>query len=375
MVKQRKPMYKQIEQYIMNQIQDRLWEPLSQIPSENELSKQFNVSRITVKNALLQLVEKGVVYRLQGKGTFVAKENHIGLSNIALDEYPLSSQRIIGFLMPRLDNRSTANVLSGIEDVLSENGYKMLFSKTNNSQDEEIKKIVEMKQANVQGLIIYPVEGEIYNNEILSLTLNQFPLVLVDRILKGIMTNSVISDNYDAGVEAVKYLCGLGHKSIGFISTKPEGTTSIEERIAGYEHELQNNHIPIDRNLRLTELSLEHSDEEVILLIQRFLLANPNMTAVLSANFSPHVIQAAIALGIGVPEDLSVLFFDDISYPDFAMIPPTVIAQDEYIMGQESARLIISQIENNVKEYKRVKLSSNLIVRKSTASPKNLSNN
>ncbi|GAB6930296.1 GntR family transcriptional regulator [Paenibacillus sp. JCM 10914] len=362
------PMYKKIEAHIIEQIRSGNWSPRTRIPSENELAEQFSVSRITVKNALTALVDKGVVHRLQGKGTFVSDHNAEDIEDITLYDREHENLPTIGFLLPRLDNRFTANLLSGIEDALSKNGYRLLFAKTNDSQDEEILKIQEMKQAGVKGLIIYPVEGEHYNNEILSLTLNRFPLVLLDRKLKGVETNSVSSDNYGAAIQAVKHLHELGHSQIGFISTVVEGTSSIEDRLDGYEQALEDHHILIDRSLQMTRLMMNSTDEEVISLIQQFIQTNPHMTALMSSNFSPHVIQAALGLGMSVPEDLSVIFFDDVEFPDFCMVPPTAVVQQELELGHEAGQLMIQQIENPSSEYHQIKLPTLLIPRQSTAS-------
>ncbi|QAY68113.1 GntR family transcriptional regulator [Paenibacillus protaetiae] len=366
MAKKYKPLYKKIENYIVDQIRNQNWKPLSRIPSENELAEQFSVSRITVKNALSELVERGVVYRLQGKGTFVADHYQEEMLDIPAVEYVSPPQKTIGFLLPRLDNRFTANLLSGIEDSLSERGYQLLFSKTNDSQEEEILKIREMQQHGVQGLIIYPVEGENYNNEILSLTLNRFPLVLLDRLLKGIDTNSVSSNHFEGAIAAVNHLHELGHQHIGFISTKAEGTSSIEERLAGYEKALEDHHILIDRSLEMTRLLINSSDREVSLLIEQFLLAHPHMTALLSSNFSQQVILTAQRLGIRVPENLSIVFFDDVDHPDFAIVPPTAVVQQERQLGREAGKLIVEQIESRSTEYHQIKLPTSMIVRQST---------
>jgi GntR family transcriptional regulator of arabinose operon len=370
MSKKYKPLYKKIESYIVDQIRSQHWKPLSRIPSENELAEQFKVSRITVKNALTDLVDRGVVYRQQGKGTFVADHYEKEILSLETRESDSrSASRTIGFLMPRLDNGFTANLLSGIEDALAESGYHLLFSKTNDSQEDEILKIREMLQYGVQGLIIYPVEGEIYNNEILSLTLGKFPLVLLDRLLRGIDTNSVSSNHSEGAMAAVHHLHELGHQHIGFISTKAEGTSSMEERLAGYEKALEYRHILINRGLEMTHLSIVSGIEEAEKLIEQFLLANPHMTALLSSNYSPQVIQTAHKLGIQVPEDLSVVFFDDVSDPDFAIVPPTVVVQQERNLGREAGRLIVEQIESGLDGYRQVKLPTELKVRRSTAKP------
>lgn len=363
------PMYKEIEQYIVSQIRSNKWPPLSRIPSENELAEQFQVSRITVKNALANLVEKGIVHRQQGKGTFVAVDHHQALDAMTGGGEAAAAaarKRTVGFLMPRLDNHFTANVLSGIEDELSKADYRMLFAKTNDSQQEEIVRIKDMLEAQVDGLIIYPVEGENYNSEILSLTLSKFPLVLVDRTLKGLDASSVSTDNFAASVEAIRHLCEYGHTSIGFVSSRADGTSSMEERLAGYESGLEQHGILIDRSLQMTNLTFDLTDAEIADKVRQYFDQQPQLTAVLVSNFGPHVIRAAMAAGRRVPEDLSVILFDDIPNPGFSLVAPTVLAQQEREIGREAARHMIYQLEQGQHICRRIKLPATLIAREST---------
>lgn len=371
MAKKYNPLYKRIEQYITDQIQKGNWQPGTRIPSENELSEQFGVSRITIKNALSELVNLGIVYRQQGKGTFVGELTQADvLSQIPKSALAQAPEKTIGFLIPRLDNRFTAQLLSGVEDAVCEKGYRLLFAKTNDSQQTEIQKIREMRELGVEGLIIYPVEGEHYNSEILSLTLNKFPLVLLDRVLKGVETHTVCSDHYNGAIEAVNYLHQLGHRHIGFLSTRTEGTTSMEERLAGYEQALEDHHILIDRNLEMTKLHIHHRTEDNNQLIEQFLQENRHMTALLSSNFSTQVVQIAQRLDIGIPDELSIIFFDDLVEADFAVIPPTAIVQQEVELGRKAGRLLIESIENRALDYRQMKLATSIVVRQSTSLPK-----
>ncbi|MFD2114750.1 GntR family transcriptional regulator [Paenibacillus yanchengensis] len=362
------PMYKEIEKYIIDQIRSNKWPPLSRIPSENELAEQFQVSRITIKNALTALVEQRIVFRQQGKGTFVASDYHQALQRltktVSLSE---KQDRTVAFLIPRLDNRFTARILSGIEDELAKNNCKLLFAKTNDSQPLEILKIKEMMEYPIDGLIIYPVEGETYNNELLSLTLSKFPLVLVDRLLKGIETNSVSSDHYAASIAAVQHLYQLGHTNIGFVSSKPEGTSSIEERIAGFEMGLEQHHILIDRSLQLTTLNYRLPMEENVVHLRQFLTDHPQLTAIIVSGFGPHATKTAIDMGLELPRELSIIYFDDIEYPELSLISPTVIAQPAQEIGREAVRLLLAQMDGNIAKAQQVRLPTELIVRHSTA--------
>jgi len=369
LVKNHVPMYKEIERHIISQIRSNNWTTNMKIPSENELAEQFHVSRITVKNALTNLVESGVIYRQQGKGSFVSPNHHIALDGLH-QKLNQNQKRTIGFLMPRLDNTFTANVLSGIEDELSNANYHLIFSKTNDSQSIEILRIKEMLEYGVDGLIIYPVEGENYNNEILSLTLSKFPLVLVDRFLKGLDTSSVSSDNFNAAIMAVDHLHELGHRQIALFSSKAEGTSSIEDRISGYEHGLEKHQILINRGLQVCNMTFEMSEEEIRSIVAGFLDAHPEVTAIIACNMGPQIIRAAIHANRSVPDDLSIIIFDDIPEADYSLLPPTVIAQQELEIGREAAKHIIEQIqhiEQGKQICRRIQLPASIIPRATTS--------
>ena len=362
------PLYKEIEQFIMSQIRNNNWATNSKIPSENELAAQFHVSRITVKNALTNLVESGVIFRQQGKGSFVSPNHHIALDSL-YQKQNNGQKRAIGFLMPRLDNRFTANVLSGIEDELSNANYHLIFAKTNDSQTHEILKIKEMLEYGVDGLIIFPVEGEHYNNEILSLTLSKFPLVLVDRFLKGIDTSSVSSDNYNASIDAVNHLYELGHRHIALFSSKAEGTSSIEDRISGYEQGLENNKILINRGLQVSNMTFDMTHEQIYTIVSNFLDENPEVTAIITCNMGVEIIRAVRETGRNVPKDLSIIIFDDIPDANYFHLSPTVIAQQELEIGREAAKHIIEQIqhiEQGEQVWRRIQLPTTIISRETT---------
>ncbi|WP_438347555.1 GntR family transcriptional regulator [Paenibacillus sp. FA6] len=362
------PLYKEIEQYIMAQIRSNNWTTNTKIPSENELAAQFHVSRITVKNALTNLVESGVIFRQQGKGSFVSPNHHIALDSL-YQKQNNGQQRVIGFLMPRLDNRFTANVLSGIEDELSNANYHLIFSKTNDSQTHEILKIKKMLEYGVDGLIIYPVEGEHYNNEILSLTLSKFPIVLVDRFLKGIDTSSVSSDNYNASIEAVDHLYELGHRHIALFSSKAEGTSSIEDRISGYEQGLENNKILINRSLQVSNMPFGMTDEQIYSIVSNFLDGNPEVTAIIACTMGVDIIRAVLKTGRHIPKNLSIIIFDDIPAANYSFLAPTVIAQQEVEIGREAAKHIIEQIqhiEQGEQICRRIQLPTTIIARDTT---------
>jgi len=379
--KVRVPLYNQIRQYVVDQINKDIWKPGSRLPSEAELAKQFNVSRVTIKTAITDLMNSGVIYRIQGKGSFVSE----GVSGEPVVYKPNKEAKLgtklIAFILPAIISSFRTKLLEGIERELSDKGYKLLYCSTMSSQEEEKRVLNEMTALGVSGIVIFPVDGESYNDQILRLKLSHFPFVVVDRYFRGIETNSVCVDNIEGGRLATDLLLSLGHRQIGLISTRITDTTSIEDRVAGYEKALSEYHIAVDHRLRLTNLNATDLDailkegqadpgslEEIIAFIQ----SNPAISAIFAVNLSVGltIIQAAESIGLRIPDDLSVVFFDQYEMADFAKIPPTCVIQNADEISKAAVELLLSAIRNPYGETRKVELVPKLLIRESCAPPK-----
>lgn len=128
----KKPLYSQIQEYIVQQIESGLWPPNYQIPPEREIADQFHVSRITAKNAMLGLVNEGYLYRHRGKGTFVATRNP-AISASEMKAAPASpllpAKKMIGFIMPWMESQYSSLLISGVEAELTRLSYHFLFKR------------------------------------------------------------------------------------------------------------------------------------------------------------------------------------------------------------------------------------------------------
>ncbi|MBP3962998.1 GntR family transcriptional regulator [Paenibacillus lignilyticus] len=361
-------LYEQIKHHLISEIELAHLLPHDKLPSESELTKQFSVSRITVKKAMSDLVELGIVYRIQGKGTYVAVQ---GKGAVAV-EPPIQPQRApaVALLLPFINNQHNALLINGVESMLSEAGYSLLLCNTENSIQKEERVIREMVERHVAGMIVYPVDGESYNREILHLTLKSFPLVVMDRYLRGIDTNCVCPDNFRGAQEGVNHLISLGHRHIGFLSTTINGTSSIEDRLLGYEKALAEHHIPIDRRYRYVDIELGEP-KPIKAKIRDFLSRHPELTAIFAINpgLGLQVIKVASEMGIRVPDDLSLIFFDDFELSEFYSVRPTFISQEENMLGKEAAKLLVSIMENPDQGTKKLFFPPKLIIRESTTKP------
>ncbi|RED57928.1 GntR family transcriptional regulator [Cohnella phaseoli] len=376
----RKPLYHQIRQYVTDQINQGIWKAGDRLPSEAELAKQFGASRVTIKTAISELIDNNAIYRVQGKGTFVSAD----ASGEPVVYEPKKEEnlgnRLIAFILPAIVSSFTTKLLDGMEKELSGKGYKLLYCSTASSQEEEKRVLNEVLALGVSGIVIFPVDGESYNEQILRLKLGHFPFVVVDRYFRGIETNSVCADNIEGGRLATEMLISLGHRQIGLVSTRITDTTSVEDRVAGYEKALSQHHIAVDHRLRITDfesirldsvLKDGQADPDALKAICTFIRSNPEMTAIFALNLSAGltIVQAVESIGLRIPEDLSVVFFDQFEMADFAKVPPTCIVQDATEISKAAVELLLSAIRNPYGEPRRVTLTPQLLIRESCAPP------
>lgn len=355
------PLYKQIKKHIIDQIQGGILRAGDRVPSEIELAKLFRVSQITSKNALIELVDEGYIYRVQGKGSFVtqeASENKI-IPSTAVENPPKSQSGLIGVSFPYLNTKVEHRLLYYLDKYIYERGFKMLMHNCRESSEEESSTIQSFLDSNVEGVIIFPTLDEHYNESILRLSLDKFPMVLIDRYLKKINTNIVSTDNVKASFDAVNYLINQGHRKIAYIS--PEITNSTtEDRALGFEKAFLENKLSIDKNLWcIIDLNTIDSDKDYD-YIHNFLANNPEITAIFTVNnrMLNLTTKALKALHRKVPDDIEIFTFDE---PDMDNI--NYILQDYKAICSNAVDLIISQINSTEFSTSHIIVPAELVLR------------
>lgn len=245
------PLYQQIEDTFMQQIQSGMLKTGDRLPSESEIVSTFHVSQITAKNALNNLAEQGVAERVQGKGTFVTAA-----------EVPHRSP-LIGIIFTTLKTSIDKELLDQLERFSQKNNIRFLFGLSRESIGEEVRLIDSFVNSSVEGLIIFPTESEIFNERIVKLQLDHFPLILIDRYFSKMNIPSVCSDNYEGGFKLAHYALEHKHKRLCFMTTQEENTATID-RQRGIEAAFTAQGLPIDKSLWLAVPS-ESDDQKTIM--------------------------------------------------------------------------------------------------------------
>lgn len=233
------PLYQQIKENFIKEIELGKLKSGDRIPSESEIMKTFHVSQITAKNALNSLAELGYVSRIKGKGTFVnfdEKNKH---------EYT------IGIIFTTLKTYIDKDLLNYIEYFAQKEKIRFFFGLSREVMEDEIKLINHFVDCGVEGLIIFPTESEIYNEHILKLNLQRFPLVLIDRYFSKLGIPCVTSDNFSGGYKLADLTIKKGFKRLSFITTAQENSATLD-RMQGIESAFVAHKTPINKNLWLT---------------------------------------------------------------------------------------------------------------------------
>ena len=237
-------------------------------------------------------------------------------------------------------------------------------------QTEESKAIKNMLDLGVDGLIIMPVHGTNYNKEILRLSLQQFPTVLVDRELKGIPLSYVGTDNFSSAKKLTEYLIRSGHRKIGFVAPSSLDTSSVLQRKEGFERAHRDSGILIDENLVLSQVystlpgkTPADNLKADLRVLEAYLRKNREMTAVFAVeyNIASALWLAAYNMGLKVPEDLEIVCFDSPS-SNIDRYPFTHMHQNQEKIGEESALQVLNLIKGDT-EVRDISIPADLILR------------
>jgi DNA-binding LacI/PurR family transcriptional regulator len=355
-------LYERLRAHLLDEIRSGRLTAGDRVPSELALAEQFNVSRITSKKALETLERDGLIVRYRGKGSFVA-ENRSGFGlppsagNPGLGNSVSSHQSLVvptlGYVVPSMSDVYGTRMLDAIEDRCSQLGYGLVLKRTHGEREIEDAAISRFVELGVHGLIIFPIHGEFYNDALLRIVLDGFPVVLVDRYLKGIAVNSVGSNNYEACRALTNVLIDRGIRNIGFFSLPPERTSSIEDRRRGFGAALREAGLPYDRSSLLMSLVctlpgeiLEASIEADRQRVNAYLDAHPEMTGFVACEYPLAIIleQVLIARGQGELVD-NITCFDALNSP-MEPVRFTHVQQDERKIGETAVDLLTGRVAN-----------------------------
>lgn len=350
------PLHVQVAAILKERIQNGIWPNGSSLPSEKELCAEFGVARGTVRQALQTLEKDGYLRREQGRGTFVQ-----------LNEYTsdkLQSKRL-AFVVPYVRDSSVPTILIGFQQVAEQENFSVIFNHVNNDIRQQERVIRKLISENVAGIALYPIDSE--NMALVeSLTRSRFPIVLIDRYLRGIASDYVMTDHFGGAIRGTHYLFDQGHQRVGFV-TWLSPAVSMEHRYLAYAQALNERGVEMDDRLVCRVEGYPMID---LTPLRDYLSGSDRPTAVFAANdqIAIGLYRAAASLGLSIPDDLSILGFDNLDVTAHLEPPLTTLAQPFLRIGQTAAHLLLRRIAGENGYYDQITLPAELIVRNSCQS-------
>jgi DNA-binding LacI/PurR family transcriptional regulator len=323
-------------------------------------------------------VSPGTVSRVLNNSPLVTPATREHVLNIVaeMDYRPnLIAQRLslgktlrISTIVPFFNRPAEIERLRGVVSALSQSQYDLIIHNVENNQqrDEYYRQIPRRQRVDGVVVISLPPGEEIAAH----LSESDVPIVFIDVHHDNVrMFDRVLNDDVQGGYLATRHLIELGHRKIGFIGDLPDdpfGFTSSQDRYQGYCQALQETHIPLDARY---VGRAEHGRNTAQTLSQTILQLPDRPTAIFAASDTQAmgVITAARQLGLSVPEEVSIIGFDDIEIAEYLGL--TTIGQQLFESGQVGVNLLLERMVDPERAPVKQEIENHLIHRTTTCSP------
>ncbi|MBN1891163.1 MAG: GntR family transcriptional regulator [Clostridiales bacterium] len=348
------PKCEMVKRYVKHLLKDDMITYGEKLPSEHELMDKFQVSRQTVRQAFGELTSEGLIYKEQGKGTFSNYRKGSKSSQIVA----VVTTYLSGFVFP--------GIISGIEQVLSDEGYMMLLSNTNNIKKREAQYLKSVLEHNVVGMIIEPTESShpnINSRSIRDISDKGIKTVFIHACYDDFDSAFVLLDDVKGGYIATEYLLQLGHRKIAGIF-KTDDKQGLHRK-KGYLDAIQAYGLDCAQAL-IGEYDTANMYDYPYMFAQSLIRKNDYPTAFFCYNdqCALMVIQAINDKGLKVPEDISVVGYDDSISPMQSQVKLTTIRHPKKDMGILAAKFMVDMLEGRIEKPQYI-YQPELIVRKS----------
>ena len=275
----------------------------------------------------------------------------------------LQKTSTLGIILPDTLNPYFAEVARGVEQYAFENNYTLILCHSDYSVEREIQYVNVLQSERAAGVIWFPATADPKPAEMLANY--EIPLVILDRTVSGVDCPSIVADNYKGACLATQYLIDLGHRDIGCIS-RPLDLPHSQERIKGFLATLGKNGLPVDlKRIVKGGFRLEDGRAAAFQLLDQ----HPTITAIFAYNdfMAIGALRAAYERSLRIPQDLSIVGFDDLPQSQFTSPALTTVQQQKLEMGRRGAKLLLDLINGKSpsKEYLKP-LKVQLVIREST---------
>ncbi|CCW34319.1 transcriptional regulator, GntR family [Chthonomonas calidirosea] len=369
------PRHLQVKQILRDLVHRGVWKAGDKIPAETEIASSLGVSKMTVNKAILALVEEGLFYREVGRGTFVKDTSASGVRT--------HRKRVSDW--PRRQTSTIYHVITvGPTEMVADNEYLCALLLAMRCQVSPLEVTLMLQQVRGQDyvrfwradhsagwIIVAPRQEDVEG--LYALAAEGARAVVVGASWQGVPLPCVDSNNREGAEMAVDYLFRLGHRKLGLVYAEPNAINT-QDRILGFQAALQAKVLPFRPDWMIDAGTPEGIAESARSRLRELLSAPERPTAFLAAGpfLARTLLELAQEEGISVPEQLSIVGFDDPTAMAQAVPKLTTVKQPLEAMGREAIKKLQEMHAKGMiklTEPDRVFLSCSLVTRESTAPP------
>lgn len=335
-----KPKYQIIIDDIKSHILSGTYKAGEQIPTESALQDIYQVSRQTVRKAILELANEGFLRSEKGSGTYVSNQYRSRANG-------KNANKTIGVITTYISDYIFPSIIRGIESRLNEDNYSLLLASTNNDVAQEKKALEMMLTYGVDGLIVEPTRSNLYNPNIayyLTFQEQEIPYVMINAYYEELDAPVFCLDDVESSYLATSELIAKGHTQIGIIAKMDDLQGKF--RMKGFIKALgeaklsyQPEHVLSFDTATKPELSAN---------LERFLEQHlDGLTALVCYNdeVGLEVVHVCRKLGISIPDQLSIVGQDNSYIAKNANIQLTTLTHPQEQMGRDAADWIIKRLQ------------------------------
>lgn len=273
---------------------------------------------------------------------------------------------IFALILGDVRNPFFSDITYWVQNIMQERGYMVALFNSDFDADIEVSHMKALSDMNIAGIML--ISSIVEKKHLLQLEKINIPIVTLHRQLRGIKSDSVMQDNFQASYMLTKHFIGLGHKRIAFLMGPSNSTSSIK-RFEGYKQALLDGDITFDPSVVYKgDFKLEtgfnigldylvHLDR-----MPRGMICGNDYMAI-------GFLDACRLKGIKVPEEISIAGFDDIEIASLNSIQLTTVHHDIYEMCKSACDIMIDRVKNPTIAFKNIVYNPKLVIRNTTSNP------
>lgn len=333
--------------------------PGARVATEHELARSRKLSRVTVRRATELLISEGLLERRAGKGLYVR-------------EMQAEPTQVVKVIVGNLAWEPSVQLARGAQEVARTQGIEIQVCDAHGSQEETLETLLKLPKNGASGAILMALHRAAFNEAVVRVRAEGFPLVVADYHPGEIAVPAVVSDNYQGGLLAGRHLAKLGHVRVAFVGDC--GASTVRARLEGFRDALAESGVVLPR-ASVVDITPEDAlgdwSEMVREAVRRLLKSAPRPTAIFCScdAVARACYRVCTAMKLAIPQDVSLVGFDDDPLAEWLTPPLTTVRQPFAEMGRAAMRLLQRQLAGERVDREASVLPVEWVRRESTTAP------